>query len=329
MRHRPLGESSVYLANYSAGRKALDRQEQMSWKKSLSLIVVTHNSSRLMRPFCKALPWSYVEKAVFVDSGSDVEEAGATREATLQVPQAVWHAHPQNVGFGAGANLGFGLLEPSDDDLILIINPDFEANEDLIQGSIQAVELNLGDIVSPKIVTLDSRGRTKTWYRSAVLWKGLGILNMRPLIPEIRRRLGGHDVTSTTIVSGAFMLMKAKTFRDLGGFREDFFMYWEDVDFCRRAQDQGFSLAYLSNQTGLHYVGQSSSNSAKKSNIYFFFFHRNRVRLMREVTPGWKPWQGMGMLGTLALLANCLLTAKSPLYGLRESLRGIRTGLRG
>jgi GT2 family glycosyltransferase len=61
-------------------------------------------------------------------------------------------------------------------------------------------------------------------------------------------------------VSGACMLIRAEAFWQVGGFDEEFWMYWEDADLCRRLADRGWRVAYEPSAIVHHATGASGSS---------------------------------------------------------------------
>jgi len=58
--------------------------------------------------------------------------------------------------------------------------------------------------------------------------------------------------------AGAFLMFRREVWEELGGFDEQFYPVWfEDVDFCRRAVDAGFKIAYVPSVTARHEGGHS------------------------------------------------------------------------
>ena len=74
---------------------------------------------------------------------------------------------------------------------------------------------------------------------------------LRPL-PEI------NAIQKVDWISGAAIFTSKKTFNQLGGFDEDYFMYCEDVDFCLRARKAGQRVIYHPSASVIHAIGGSS-----------------------------------------------------------------------
>lgn len=70
-------------------------------------------------------------------------------------------------------------------------------------------------------------------------------------------------------ISGGAMMIKKDLFRELGGFDENFFMYFEDVDLCLRAKQKGYKIIFNPGARIIHKSGQSFSDNRKKKKYYY------------------------------------------------------------
>jgi GT2 family glycosyltransferase len=61
-------------------------------------------------------------------------------------------------------------------------------------------------------------------------------------------------------VSGACMMIRSEAFRQAGGFDEEYWMYWEDADLCRRLADHGWTVAYEPAALVHHATGASGTS---------------------------------------------------------------------
>lgn len=102
------------------------------------------------------------------------------------------------------------------------------------------------------------------------------------------------------------MFMTVETWNELGGFRPDLFMYWEDAEFSLRASAQGNRLGVVGSARVWHKVGGSQGGDGKSA-LYFYYMARNRLLVCRP---------DGGRLGLLAVV------------GLRYTLRLLRSALR-
>src|SRR5699024_9787806 len=95
-------------------------------------------------------------------------------------------------------------------------------------------------------------------------------------------------------LSGACLAFSATTFDRLGGFGEDFFLYWEDVDISRRAVELGMHLDLRPDLLAVHDEGgtQQAGSARTKSPTYYYFNIRNRMLFGRRHLRGreWARW---------------------------------------
>ena len=80
-------------------------------------------------------------------------------------------------------------------------------------------------------------------------------------------------------VSGACMMVRRDAFAAVGGMDEQFFLYWEDADLCRRLKQAGWKTYYQPGVTVTHLTGQSSQHARKASLVAF---HAERLPVLPE-----------------------------------------------
>jgi GT2 family glycosyltransferase len=83
-------------------------------------------------------------------------------------------------------------------------------------------------------------------------------------------------------VSGACMLVRRDAFDQVGGMDEEFFLYWEDADFCRRLGQHGWRTVYFPGASIVHAGGRSSIHAYCES---LGAFHTSALLLFRKHAP--------------------------------------------
>ncbi len=90
-----------------------------------------------------------------------------------------------------------------------------------------------------------------------------------------------HEIQEVDVVVGAAFFIRSSLFHALGGFDENFFMYFEESDLCQRAQNQGYKLIYTPHVSLIHLKGYSVQKSAnamaieyRRSQLYYYQKHR-------------------------------------------------------
>ena len=140
-----------------------------------------------------------------------------------------------NVGFGAGCNLGAARIE-NDVELLLFLNPDSLPERGAITllrgGGREEWAAWMGLLLLPDGL-INSAGNTV--HTSGLSWcTGYG---EDPAVYRPER-----EVVS---LSGADMVVRSQVWRQLGGFAEGYFLYFEDIDFCFRLRQAGHALGVV------------------------------------------------------------------------------------
>ncbi len=170
---------------------------------------------------------------------------------------------PRNVGFGAGNNLAF---REARGEYLMLFNPDLTVcigeMEKLLAFADAHPEVG---IVGPKVLHPNATLQ-RTFHRFHTTL--IPIYRRTPLgrTPWGRRALERFlmkDVDETSVhdvdgIFGAAMLLRRRALEEIGHFDERFFMYFEDVDLCRRAWTKGWKVCYAPVSTFIHYLQRES-----------------------------------------------------------------------
>jgi GT2 family glycosyltransferase len=174
----------------------------------------------------------------------------------------------KNGGYGNGCNLGANMAKGS---FFLILNPDTVVTE---QTLVQLVNflIHHPNIMAVSCKQLIETGKESIAWGSFPVFKNLtGV--MRKLFSsgyqsQIKcKEKFPSDVFFPDWVSGSLILMRSEDYRKLNGFDEDFWMYFEDVDLCRRIRYLGGEIAFCKNLTIEHNHGGSTRINMKTASI--------------------------------------------------------------
>jgi len=182
-------------------------------------------------------------------------------------------------GYGHNHNKNFEHLNPKDEDLFLVCNPDIYISLEHLKNALDSMVKSGADIFNIKSY-LDYESK-KTDYPDRYY---PGLLNFFISFLSGKRLHYGknEDVKHPEWMSGAFMLFKVSSYRKLGGFDEDYFMYYcEDIDICYRAKKMGMTLFYDNRYYNLHNSKMSSRKALSKNMFWhissaFKFVYKNR-----------------------------------------------------
>ncbi|MEO0650928.1 MAG: glycosyltransferase family 2 protein, partial [Planctomycetota bacterium] len=186
-------------------------------------------------------------EVVMIDNGSSDGSVEALRE---QWPWVRTIANEQNVGFSRGCNQG--AEEAADAELLVFLNNDMRVEPDWLRELVGPVVR--GECVAATAKMLSWDGKRLDSAGGGVNFHGIGIAKGYKLPPGPE-----FDVpTRTLFACGGAMAVRADAFRELGGFDEEFFAYYEDVDLGWRMWVAGYEVHYAPRAVCYHHHSSTS-----------------------------------------------------------------------
>ncbi|MCD6149364.1 glycosyltransferase family 2 protein [bacterium] len=206
-------------------------------------------------------------EVVIVDNDS---RDGSFELAKNSFPKAHFIKNKKNLGFAAGSNIGIRFALEKMADYVFLLNNDAVVSKNTLSELIkvaQSEKLKSAGIFSPVIF----KGNTKKiWFAGGKInW-----LKMRA-IHKNKLQVASCKLQVTSYATGCAMLVKKEVFKKTGLLDENFFLYYEDADFCVRAKKEGFKSAAVASAKVKHYEKSEENKKAKTywlvvSGIYFF-----------------------------------------------------------
>jgi GT2 family glycosyltransferase len=214
------------------------------------------------------------EQTVIVDNGStdDSVETFAARFSTLHLV-----CNEQNLGFGGGMNAGIAYALCQGAGSVLILNNDTVIHPTMIETLLTTEQaIHEPGVLGPAIYYDDGGDRSRLWRLGDRRHRWLPM----PLpVKRSPRSLPTAVPFQVDYVTGCGMLVRRQVFERIGLFDTRYFMYFEDADFCRRAQDAGFTVWCVPQARMWHKVSQTAQRD-KPFNRYHRA--RNQVRFYHE-----------------------------------------------
>jgi len=175
-----------------------------------------------------------------------------------------WVRAERNLGFGAACNLGAQIAHS---DHLLFLNADVVLRDDACEQLRSAAESSPGTgVIGPRIYGADGRielsARTFPSVTTGLLGRSSLLTQM---LARLRRTPSGVAAAlgpagRVDWISGACMLMPREAFDQVGGFDENYWMYWEDADICRRLKDRGWDAMLCTDARSHHSTGSSGQS---------------------------------------------------------------------
>lgn len=261
----------------------------------LSVFIVTYNSAPLLSHCLDSLHAQSLDtfEIIVVDNASRDETAALVRQ---HYPEIHLIESPVNLGFGNANNLA---LKHAQGNYVVLLNPDAKLAKNSLELALKHIE------ESPKTGMAGGllKGPHGEWQPSARKFPSLlneflvlsGLANRFPSSRFFGRfdRSWADPKESAKVdwVPGAFAILRRDLVERIGLFDPRFFLYYEEVDLCRRIQEAGFEIHYWPDLEITHIGGASSetvdeqafSSSGKQLTLW-----RMRSQLLY-----YRKWQGL------------------------------------
>jgi GT2 family glycosyltransferase len=231
------------------------RQMSVTWDSTPDVVVVSYWSSAQLRGLLAGLPTQWPVTVVDnAEAGADAETRRVCNGRADHIPLG------SNRGFGHAANVG---ARRGNAAYILFVNPDCRVDESVVRSLLSVLADQPGAAGCGPMLVADESGRRQI-YGGALprLSSALAYL----VLPD--RLLGRRCIWATTTrshrpvdvgwLSGACLVLRRDAFEAVNGFREDLFMYNEDIDLCARLRRAGYAVV-LDPRVSARHAGARSS----------------------------------------------------------------------
>jgi GT2 family glycosyltransferase len=247
-------------------------------KKTVSVITVNFNQSFITEQLLSSIAATnaYLEvEVIVVDNGSKVNSVPEWQQS---YPDIKFIRSGLNLGFAGGNNLG---IKEAKGEYLFFVNNDTEFTEGLIETLVKVLDENpkVG-VVSPKIRyfdqpdTLQYAGFTPMNYYTC---RNYCIGQFEPDKGQYDDNLG-----VTGYAHGAAMMLKREAMDKAGLMAENFFLYYEEMDWCDRIDRAGYEIWFVPQALIYH---KESVSVGKASGLKEYFMNRNRILFIRRNAP--------------------------------------------
>jgi N-acetylglucosaminyl-diphospho-decaprenol L-rhamnosyltransferase len=235
---------------------------------TLQIVIVTYNSNACLTACLEAiekcrLPLQY-ETLVF-DNGSSTPPQKAIEHTFSNTKLFI---NEKNIGFGRANNRA---IEFSTSELILLINPDAFVQEHSIENAIRVLYSNdKFGLIGGSLFSPDGKPEPSARY-CPTPWR---IFENIVGVPRALRRNKLNDSSwsrqqdiSCDWVPGCFYLMRRSLVNQIGLFDSRYFLYYEEVDHCKRVRDNGYQVICAADVVVSHVGGASAETVSELSDV--------------------------------------------------------------
>jgi hypothetical protein len=252
----------------------------------LSVVIVNWNVRELLRGCLKSVLTSkqlggLAMEVIVVDNASS---DGSVEMIRREFSEVKLIANERNLGFTGGNNQG---IAASRGRYILLLNPDTEVIGDALVEMVKYMDAN-PDVgaLGPKLLNPDgsvqsSRRRFPTPATAFLESTFLQWWFPRNRAVRLYHILDRSDDETQEVdwVTGACILIRREAIEEVGLLDAGFFMYSEELDWCRRARGKGWKVVYLPKAKVIHYGARSSEQVKPFQHIQF---QRSKIRYFRK-----------------------------------------------
>jgi GT2 family glycosyltransferase len=243
----------------------------------ISVIIVNHNGEAHLRRCLESLENQGPDlEILLVDNASTDGSVAIVKDDFSQVRLI---EHDSNVGFAAANNIAAGAAAGN---ALLLLNVDAWLEEGALDLLAKALDHDPRlAVAAPRLLYPDGSLQFGWSPTRGVVGEALQQLRNRfenrPWAHGRTARMAGR-IIGRNWFTAACVLLRAAAFRDVGGFDERFFMYFEDVDLCIRLENAGWRLAEVDGAVARH-VGGFARNSEvdeiyRPSQLLYYRLHR-------------------------------------------------------
>ena len=249
--------------------------------KDLSIIIVNHNNRSFLLQTLSSLSKSLNSlnhEIIVVDNASS---DGSLQAVKQDFPAVKRIALSQNIGFARANNVG---VRHTSRQYLFLLNNDTYVPEGAIQKLLELKKKHPEFGIVAPIVFYPDETPQLSWGKDLHLFSEVFLKFFAKRWYAWRFKRKRRTITQNVDwVSGACFLIERKLYEQIGGFDENFFLYVEDADLCRRIRHLGYTIHLTSEAWIIHYQGKSVSqypdrflHEAKRSQLYYYYKHNGR-----------------------------------------------------
>lgn len=255
---------------------------------SVLISIVTYNSKHIFKVLDQLkseFDMNKQFKFVVFDNNSSLEYQ---EELKTYIPFISVNFYSENNGFGFGHN--YNLLQAKED-YFLVLNPDVILKKNDLLNMIQVMESsNRIGLTVPRVLNSDGTTQYLIRNRVSVFDYALRFIPFKVIKKMFNKRLSQYECRNlpldknipVRIGSGCFMLLNSLAYKEVGGFDDRYFMYFEDYDLCLELEKRNYKIIYCPTSTIIHFY----EKEAHKNRELFKIFMQSMYKFFNKW--GWR-----------------------------------------
>jgi len=260
-------------------------------RADIAVLIVSWNVRGLLIENLRTLlnsEGSITAEAIVIDNAS---KDGTAEAITGEFPWVRVIANHQNLGFAAANNQGIKVMRSRH---CVLLNPDMHVEPDALQKTVEYLDTHPDVALVGGRLSAARGNLVKSVRRFPDVWSQLAILLKLPhFFPRLIDRYlwSGFEYEreqSVEVVRGSYFAIHGSALQNLGGLDERYFIWFEEVDYCKHATVKGWKVMYAPWIRATDFVGRSFSQRET------YWKQKQFSRSMIQYFFKWQPaWQAM------------------------------------
>ncbi len=252
----------------------------MMTNSKIAIVILNWNGKNLLETFLPSVIQHSSEATIYIADNASTDDSIAfvrTNFPTIQILE-----NKQNFGFAKGYNEALKFVK---EPYLCLLNNDVEVTKNWLNPILNCFENNDNvAIIQPKIVDYKNKSHFEYAGAAGGFIDKFGFPYCKGRIFDtIEENIGQYEKEQSIFwASGACFFVQNIIFKNLNGFDEDFFAHQEEIDFCWRAFNEGYTLKYIPNSIVYH-VGGATLHQSSPQKTYLNF--RNSLYMLVKNLP--------------------------------------------
>ncbi|MEA2064899.1 MAG: glycosyltransferase family 2 protein [Patescibacteria group bacterium] len=259
----------------------------------LSIVIVSWNVKELLKENLKAI-FNSKETRNFSFEIFVIDNNSADNTAEIikkEFPQVKLITNNENLGFAKANNQG---IKKAKGKFILLLNPDMRVMPETLENMVEWMNRHKEAGVAGCHLIKETGETILHIRRYPTLLNQLAIVLKLPhIFPKILSKYLMENFNysreaSVDSIRGSFFVIRREAIEKLGGLDERYFIWFEEVDFCRQVKNAGWKVIYTPTVECVDYVGKSFS--LVKTNTTQKYFRDSMLKYFKKWHPLWQYW---------------------------------------
>lgn len=270
---------------------------------SLSVIIVSWNVKEKLKKNLDALFKSEGDFGFEVFVVDNDSKDGSVKMVKNNFPEVKLIANKENLGFSKANNQA---IKQAKGDFILLLNPDMQVQEDTLDKMIKWMKENKqASVTGCKLV--NEKGEIVSHVRRfpRFLDQLAIVLKLPHIFPGVLNKYLIKDFdyskeSKVDSIRGSFFMIRREMIENIGGLDERYFIWFEEVDYCKQVYQNGGEVWYAPFATCVDHVGQSFSQVNRMTTQRYF--RDSMLKYFKKWHPAWQYWILRGAWGIVFLV---------------------------